>query len=223
MSSDPVRQPAETFSIRVQDRGGSVRMLSGIAELGRQVPDRDHAPDGRGIDGGISMRCAATASVSHQGMTSPGKPFPFVGDSRAEAIGPFGALVAGRPRARATSGPSACERLLLADASFILATQFSSRRLSGASPGSSPVRRGSFFKSLDGRSSSRDSGAAAPRSWRSRAPSTRARPVSSSEMANVSKRSPRQVLAPPCARRHRAGGTGHRPQQAPPVRGGDRR
>ena len=57
---------------------------------------------GAGIDGGTLMRCAAMASVSHQGMTSPA-PFPF---ARAEDIGPFGALVAGRPRARATSGPS---------------------------------------------------------------------------------------------------------------------
>ena len=45
------------------------------------------------------------ASVSHQGMTSPA-PFPFAGTDRAEDIGPFGALVAGRPRARATSGLS---------------------------------------------------------------------------------------------------------------------
>ena len=40
---------------------------------------------------------------------------------RAEDIG-FGALVAGRP-ARATSGPSACELILLADAGVILPPQ----------------------------------------------------------------------------------------------------
>ena len=61
------------------------------------------------------------ASVSHQGMTSPA-PFPFAGQI-APDIGPFGALAAGRPRARATSGPSACELILLADAGFILPPQ----------------------------------------------------------------------------------------------------
>ena len=44
------------------------------------------------------------ASVSHQGMTSPA----LRGTDRAEDIG-LRCAVAGRPRARATSGPSACE------------------------------------------------------------------------------------------------------------------
>ena len=58
------------------------------------------------------------------GHDQPGA-FPLRGTDRAEDIGPFGALVAGRPRARATSGPSACELILLADAGFILPPQIS--------------------------------------------------------------------------------------------------
>ena len=52
----------------------------GDRQLGRQVPtgliDDQHRM-GAGIEL-ISMRCAAMASVSHQGMTSPA-PFPFAG------------------------------------------------------------------------------------------------------------------------------------------------
>ena len=53
---------------------------------------------GAGIDGS-ALISIAMASVSHQGMTSPA-PFPFAGQIASEDIGPFGALVAGRPRAR---------------------------------------------------------------------------------------------------------------------------
>ena len=51
-------------------------MLSGIASLGVKCQpgliDDQHRM-GTGIDGGTrsTMRCAAMASVSHQGMTSP--------------------------------------------------------------------------------------------------------------------------------------------------------
>ena len=73
---------------------------------------------GAGIDGGTDLdEVRRHASVSHQD-DQPGA-FPLRGTDRAEDIGPFGALVAGRPRARATSGPSACELILLADAGFI--------------------------------------------------------------------------------------------------------
>ena len=57
------------------------------------------------------------ASVSHQGSDQPGA-FPASRDDRCRRFGPFGALVAGRPRTRA-SGPLACELILLADAGFI--------------------------------------------------------------------------------------------------------
>ena len=99
---------------------------------------------GAGIDGGTDpMRCAAMASVSHQGMS-----FPLRGTDRAEDIGPFGALVAGRPRARATSGPSACELILLADAGFrpqLYLDAFREPR-----PDLRQFGGEAFFKSLDG-------------------------------------------------------------------------
>ena len=88
---DPVRQPVVAHELpdilhRVQ-LGRSWRQrqdgdVVGDRQLGRQVPtgliDDQHRM-GAGIDGGTdSMRCAAMASVSHQGMTSPA-PFPFAG------------------------------------------------------------------------------------------------------------------------------------------------
>ena len=146
------------------------------------------------------------ASVSHQGMTNPGLS-AFRGTDRAEDIGPFGALVAGRPRARATSGPSACELILLADAGFILPPQLylpfgSLARIFASSAGK-------FFLKASTASSFCAYGAAAPRSWRSRAPSTRARPWSVERDGERLQEPPRQVLAPPAHdavdRRDRAG------------------
>ena len=87
---DPVRQPVVAHELpdilhRVQ-LGRSWRQrqdgdVVGDRQLGRQVPtgliDDQHRM-GAGIDGGTDLRCAAMASVSHQGMTSPA-PFPFAG------------------------------------------------------------------------------------------------------------------------------------------------
>ncbi len=101
-------------------------MLSGDRQLGRQVPtgliDDQHRM-GAGIDGGTDLDEVRRHGVGvAPGHDQPGA-FPLRGTDRAEDIGPFGALVAGHPRARATSGPSACELILLADAGFILPPQ----------------------------------------------------------------------------------------------------
>ena len=198
---DPVRQPVVAHELpdmstgfNSGDRGGSARtvMLSGIASR-RQVPtgliDDQHRWAPGSTAALISMRCAAMASVSTN--TSPA-PFPFAGQI-AKDIGPFGALVAGRPRARATSGPSACELILLADAVHLATTAlFDAFR----EPTRMPVRRGSFFKSLDGQLVLRVM--AAPRS-RSRAPSTQ------KGLANVRHRARFAPPAHDAVRRDRAG------------------
>ena len=96
-------------------------MLSGIASLG--VKPLDQHRMGAGIDGGTDLDEVRRHGVGvAPGHDQPGA-LPLRGTDRAEDIGPFGALVAGRPRARATSGPSACELILLADAGFILPPQ----------------------------------------------------------------------------------------------------
>ena len=81
-------------------------MLSGIASLGVEVPtgliDDQHRM-GAGIDGGTDLDEVRRHGVGvAPGHDQPGG-FPLRGTDRAEDIGPFGALVAGRPRARATS------------------------------------------------------------------------------------------------------------------------
>ena len=132
---DPVRQPVVAHELpdilhRVQ-LGRSWRQrqdgdVVGDRQLGRQVPtgliDDQHRM-GAGIDGGTDLDEVRRHGVGvAPGHDQPGA-FPLRGTDRAEDIGPFGALVAGRPRARATSGPSACELILLADAGFILPPQ----------------------------------------------------------------------------------------------------
>ena len=81
-------------------RSGSARTV-----ITANRPDRRSAPHGPGIDGGTDLDEVRRHGVGVEGMTSPA-PFPFA------TADPFGALVAGRPRARATSGPSACELIL---------------------------------------------------------------------------------------------------------------
>ena len=129
------------------------------------------------------------ASVSHQGMTSPA----------ARSRRRYRPIRCQRAR---TSGPSACE-LILRPSGLHLATE--SRRLSGASASSA----GKFFLKASTASSFSRSGAAAPRSWRSRAPSTRARPWSRRARWRTSPRATAPVLAPPAHdavdRRDRAG------------------
>ena len=132
---DPVRQPVVAHELpdilhRVQ-LGRSWRQrqdgdVVGDRQLGRQVPtgliDDQHRM-GAGIDGGTDLDEVRRHGVGvAPGHDQPGA-LPLRGTDRAEDIGPFGALVAGRPRARATSGPSACELILLADAGFILPPQ----------------------------------------------------------------------------------------------------
>ena len=118
---DPVRQPVVAHELpdilhRVQ-LGRSWRQrqdgdVVGDRQLGRQVPtgliDDQHRM-GAGIDGGTDLDEVRRHGVGvAPGHDQPGA-LPLRGTDRAEDIGPFGALVAGRPRARATSGPSACE------------------------------------------------------------------------------------------------------------------
>ena len=133
---------------------------------------------------------------------------------RAEDIGPFGALVAGRPRARATSGPSACELILLADAGFILPPQLYLDAFREPRPDLRQFGGEVFFKSLDGQLVLRV--VARPRRdpWRSRAPSTRARPWSRRARWRTSQRATAPGPCAASARRRRPPGPG-RPQQPP--------
>ena len=89
--------------------GRSKRQDGEDRQLGRQVPtgliDDQHRM-GTGIDGGTDLDEVRRHGVGvAPGHDQPGA-LPLRGTDRAEDIGPFGALVAGRPRARATSGPS---------------------------------------------------------------------------------------------------------------------
>ena len=144
---------------------------------------------GAGIDGGTDPDEVRRHGVGvAPGHDQPGA-FPLRGTDRAEDIGPFGALVAGRPRARATSGP-------IVSLFFwpISTTPFGSLE--------TDLRFGGevFFKSLDGQLVLRE--------WRGRteilakpsAFNSRPTVVSSSEMANVSK-SHRARFASASARR----------------------
>ena len=159
---DPVRQPVVAHELpdilhRVQ-LGRSWRQrqdgdVVGDRQLGRQVPtgliDDQHRM-GAGIDGGTDLDEVRRHGVGvAPGHDQPGA-FPLRGTDRAEDIGPFGALVAGRPRARATSGPSACELILLADAGFILPPQLYLDAFREPRPDLRQFGGEVFFKSLDG-------------------------------------------------------------------------
>ena len=160
----------------------------------------------------------STADGSHQGMTSPA---PFPATDRAEGIGPFGALVAGRPRAPCHVWPrnTICAQLiLLADAGFIMAaTTALSRAFREPRPDLRQFGGEVFFKSL----AAALRVVARPRRDLGEAERLQLAPDRGLVARWRLQEPPRQVLAPPAHdavhRRDRAA------QQPPPVRGGDRR
>ena len=163
------------------------------------------------------------ASVSHQGMTSPASLSPSRDRSRRRYRPIRCAGRRRRPRARATSGPSACELILLADDGL---HRDATTALWRSTPFGSLARifatAGKFFlKASTASIVLRVVDAAAPRSpRRSRAPSTRARPWS--RRADDGERLRRATAPGPCAAsaRFAVGPPGPgRPQQPPPVRG----
>ncbi len=181
---------------------------------------------GAGIDGGTDLDEVRRHGVGvAPGHDQPGA-FPLRGTDRAEDIGPFGALVAGRPRARATSGPSACELILLADAGFILPPQLYLDAFREPRPDLRQFGGEVFFKSLDGQLVLRV--VARPRRGLGEAERLQLAPDRGPERRRRARwrTSPRATapgkLAPP------AHDAVHRPDRAglnkpPPVRGGDRR
>ena len=179
----------------------SAGMLSGIASLGVKCQPARSAPHGR-RDRLISMRSVA-----------PGHDQPGIaaGQNRAEDIGPFGALVAGRPRARATSGPRRVS-LFFADAGFILPQLY----LDAFREPRPDLRQ--FGGEVFLKASTELVLRVVARPRRDLGEAERLRPIERD--GERLQEPPRQVLAPP--RRRRPPGPG-RPQQPPPVRGGDRR